>query len=103
MKKYLDNFHTPVYRNCDDLFSKVFDIRRLSSSWKWARMSSDRARANLDAFINIRHQIAHGRASSVSVTRKKAETYLNFIETTVQKTDKFLGDYSKKVTNKYPW
>ncbi len=103
VKKLLNNFHTPSTSNVDKLFENLFNVSTLSSSWKWAGMSSVKARTKLDELINIRHNIAHGKEMPRSVTKKNAETYLNLIETLVQKTDKYLRDYGKQLINKYPW
>lgn len=103
VEKLLNNFHTPSPANVDRLFKNLFDVSSLSSSWKWAGMSSDNSTLKLDELIEIRHDIAHGQEIPKSVTKKNAETFLNLVETIVQKTDKYLRNYGKKLINKYPW
>jgi len=101
--EFLDNFHTPAPNNVDELFKKLLDVPSLSSSWKWAGMSSVKAQSNLQKLIDTRNAIAHGRKPPASVTKKNAEMFLNFVETLVQKTDKYLQGQGKKLINQYPW
>lgn len=103
VKKFLERFHTPKPDNVDKLFKKLLNIASLTSSWKWRGMSSVKAKSKLEELIDIRNAIAHGRRTPKSVTKQNAEMYLNLVETLVQKTDKCLRNYTKKIINKYPW
>lgn len=103
VEEFLGKFHAPEPNKIDKLFNTLLNVSSLSSSWKWTRMSSVKAKSKLEKLIDIRHAIAHGKKPPESVTKKTAEAYLSLVETLVQKTDKYLRDYGKKVIDEYAW
>jgi len=79
--------NTPKSAPVDDFFERSVGISGISNSWKWPRMSNERAKARLDEFVTLRGDIAH-RGKASEATKKKAVTdFLSHVTQLVTKTD----------------
>ena len=71
----LQRLNTPMSRQIDELFRCALGMKRISDSWHWQRMSRNRARSKLDAFIDLRNSLAH-RSKAKRTVRK--DTVLDY-------------------------
>ncbi|HEY1092363.1 MAG TPA: hypothetical protein VGE47_14815, partial [Burkholderiaceae bacterium] len=55
----LGSFNTPKTAQVNALYLDLLGIKKLSAKWSWQGISSAKAEAKLDTFIDVRGDIAH--------------------------------------------
>lgn len=78
--------NTPKTAQIDELFSKATGISKVSSSWSWPGMSTDRAAEKLDRYVELRGSIAHRGAATESVHRADVTDFYSHVKRLVSKT-----------------
>lgn len=61
------NFNTPKTANINNLFERTLDLEAMSSSWSHGGVTATMAARRLDAFVNLRHDIAHRKRGADKV------------------------------------
>jgi hypothetical protein len=92
--------NTPKTSNIDELFEEAIGLKRVSSSWRWAKkLTVDRARARLDQFVSLRGEIAHRGKASTAVKKSQVVKYLNIVRNATAKTGEAVSAHVHSVTN----
>lgn len=91
----VSSLNTPKTENVNDLFRKLLNLSKISSAWKWQRMSSERAATRLDDFITIRGEIAHRVTRKEAVYKGLGISYLTHVEKLVGITDTEVAEHLK--------
>jgi len=95
--------NTPKAEQIDELFRSAIGIPKLSSYWRWDRMTIARAREKLDEFVTLRGAIAHRGQASQSVRKSQVEDSLKHIRRLVARTGGRVNLTVTKATGKRMW
>lgn len=95
--------NTPKVENIDDLFRNALGIDKVSSSWRWHRMSVGNAREKLDKYVTLRGEIAHRGSPASSVTKSQVIDYFEFIKNLAAKTGGRVNTHVNDATGKRLW
>ncbi len=76
----LGPFNTPKATNTDNLFQKALDLERLSSSWRWKRVSAKESARQLDTLVTLRGDIAHRKKGLHRVRKQAVVGHVTLIE-----------------------
>lgn len=82
LNKEIDHFHVPRPINIDELYEKLLGIQKITTNWKWQKMSNESAIETLNQFIDLRGEIAHSLRTINSVKKKDVRFYSDFIKKT---------------------
>ena len=79
--------NTPKSINIDELFEAAIGLSEVSSSWRCSnKLSPDKARLKLDAFVELRGEIAHRGKAKTSVKKSQVVAYRDFIRSAAAAT-----------------
>ena len=95
--------NTPKTANIDELFLNSLGIAKISSVWKWQKMSVTSARKQLDDFVTLRGAVAHRGKSGETIKKKQADDYFAFVKKLAGKTGGRVGSHVKKITGEALW
>ena len=90
--------NTPKTENIDQLFETAIGLKRVSSSWKWHKMTIPKSRAKLDKFVTLRGEIAHRGQAGASCTKVQVKSYLSHIASLVPLTGTKVGGFTQNIT-----
>jgi len=79
LKKLTGSWNTPKTAQVNDLFSTSLGIVDISSKWKWAKNPIQATKKKLDAFVNLRGEIAHRLKPADSVHKKDGKDFYDFV------------------------
>lgn len=91
LKNEIHSFNTPEVGNINNLIHTCIGIKKISNSWVWQGVTSDRVTRNLDNFLKTRHQIAHGRLTPhtiKTINLNYANSCVNLVKQVAKFTDK---------------
>jgi hypothetical protein len=95
--------NTPKSSNIDALFLDAIGIPKMSSSWKWKKMSSAQATAKLDKYVSLRGAIAHRGKHSESVKKSEVEDFLGFTKKLAALTGGLVNKHVKAISGTSLW
>lgn len=95
--------NTPKAEHIDELFANALGLSNVSSSWKWKRMSSGRAKEKLDKFVALRGAIAHRGAAASGVKKSHVQDYFKHVQRLVGKTGGAVNAHVRHCTGKPLW
>ena len=95
--------NTPKTAQINDLFDKAVGLPMISASWQWNRMSATRAAEKLDAFIELRGEIAHRGAAVGAVTKDQVKVFYNHVQRLVTATEVHVQQRLEESTGTPPW
>jgi DNA-binding transcriptional MerR regulator len=92
--------NTPKYENIDELFLTSIGLPNISKKWVWSKkLTYQKAQIKLDAFIELRGQIAHrGQTKDSTVKKAQLVDYVEFVKQAAAKTGGSVNTHVKKVT-----
>jgi RiboL-PSP-HEPN len=74
-----------------EFFAKELGVNDIQQQWQWTSVDSTQATAKLDSFVNIRHDVAHGRSQAgPMIYKSKVKVYRGLVIRLAEITDKFL-------------
>lgn len=103
MTRWLGGFNTPKTGQVNELFSELLGIPKISSNWKWKKMSAARAEEKLDGFITVRGNIAHRIRDEGNVAKSLGFQYLSHVISIVYKTESTVAQHLHQATGVEPW
>lgn len=97
-KDLIHVFNTPRSKNINELYLATIGLTNLSNSWRWRGMTTSQSQSRLGNYIDKRGAIAHRTKTSQSISRKDSEEYLELIKILVNKTERHVQSYVKRIT-----
>jgi hypothetical protein len=85
--------NTPNSQNVRRLIAESFGLSDVTTAWSWRNCPPGSAAKYLDAFLNIRHQVAHGANPRPTVHNKYASWLPGFVERLASRTDRALVEF----------
>jgi RiboL-PSP-HEPN len=95
--------NTPKSENIDQLFLNALGIPKVSSSWRWHKVTAAQARDKLDKYVNLRGEIAHRGAAASGCKKVQVEDYFAFMKRLVGKTGGRVNLHVVKMTGRAMW
>lgn len=95
--------NTPKSNQIDELFSGAIGLVSVSDSWKWPRMSSEKARTKLDNYVTLRGTIAHRGVGEGAVYKWQVEDYFHLVQLLASKTGGRVKSHVRTVTGQDLW
>ncbi|ALN83350.1 HEPN domain-containing protein [Lysobacter capsici] len=79
--------NTPKWERIDDLFRSAVGLSDISKNWKVdGKLSVEDARKQLNAYVELRGEIAHRGNTKTAVSKKQVTDYLSLVKTIASKT-----------------
>lgn len=94
------NLNTPKSDNINDLFEKSLGINKISTHWRWKKMSSHQSTVKLDKYINLRGAIAHRGKAGETVQKQQVIAFLNHVKQIVDIIETVVYKYVIQMTVK---
>lgn len=93
--------NTPNAQNTCRLFADTVGPADVSLSWTWKGMSRQQARDNLDEWLRLRHQVAHGAVVTPAggtpgrpkVSKADVQACRDFVRTLAERTEVAVGTH----------
>jgi len=101
--RMMSRFHAPNKENVDELVFDMLDLKDVSASWRWRRMSSKDAVRKLNTYVEMRGKVAHRVAYTTPISKANVRDYLGHVELLVEKTDRAVYEHVRKRTGLQPW
>lgn len=102
-KKFTGAWHSPTSQNVVDLFSDALGIADVSSGWTWGQMKPDKAREKLDAFVNVRGEIAHRLQAAKPVHKSAGRSFFTHVTQLSRRIDDAVSSMLFGSTGKQYW
>lgn len=96
-------FATPKSFNVDVLFESAIGLSKMSSNWKWERMSVAAAAEKLNDFVSKRGDIAHRGSSTTTVKKSEVVAYLKHVKKLASKSGGAVKKHVKTITGQDLW
>lgn len=103
LQHWLGPFNTPKTGQVNQLYEELLGIKKLSSKWYWKAMSVAKAESKLDAFIQVRGDIAHRLNPGKSVQKNLGTNYHEHVKKLVGCCEKEVHAHLLQLTEKVPW
>ena len=95
--------NTPKSASVDEFFKRALGIERISSHWSTAEGSAEQNAVVLDAFVELRNDIAHRGLKDVAVTKSVVKKFNNHIQRLAAVTEAAVEDLVEAAISRRPW
>ena len=102
-KEKLSSFNTPRHTNINKLVEECLGLKHCTNSWRWQRMSPDKATQIINCKITVRGEIVHqlNRQTNLSVASlKKFHSHLMRCMAILSNQ---IRNHVNTITGQYPW
>ncbi|CAN5279796.1 hypothetical protein BH11PSE10_BH11PSE10_20970 [soil metagenome] len=103
LQHWLGPFNTPKTGQVNALYEELLGIKKLSSAWCWQGLSAANAERKLDAFIQIRGDIAHRLNPEKKVLKNLGTNYHEHVKKLVECCENEVRAHLRRLTEKAPW
>jgi hypothetical protein len=95
--------NTPKSANIDEFFKRALGIEKMSSHWETPEGSPEQNAVALDAFVELRNDIAHRGLNDIIVTKGVVKKFNNHIQRLAASTESAVEDLVEASTGRRPW
>lgn len=95
---------SPVARRVAQFFADDVGIDHIDKEWRWTGVDPSSTAAALDAFVNLRHAVAHGPANATrSISKTQVKEFRRLIIRLADLTDAHLESVVTNLTDSSMW
>ena len=103
IRRYVGSLNTPRPDQIDGMFESLLGLKKVSSRWRWFRMTPSRARKELDKLVTLRGSIAHRVSTAQAVLKKDVVRCDKFVTRLAIATHNAVNAYLGKAAGYPPW
>ncbi|WP_162375222.1 HEPN domain-containing protein [Pseudoxanthomonas sangjuensis] len=103
IQKHIGPFNTPKHGNVASLLKELLGFDAMDSCFRWKGMPQQKAKENLNKFVQLRGELAHGKRPAPRVTKAAAIRDVRFLALLSVRMSNVMRVYCHSITGHYPW